>query len=409
VKNISYSKKVDADQADLWKDKPPLLNKLDVELTERCTLNCLHCCVNLPENDRQVLDRELSTEEIKSILKEAVSLGLLTVRFTGGEPLLREDFEDIYVFARHLGLKVLLFTNATLITPDLVELFSRIPPQELIEITVYGMKKKTYESVTRTPGSFRAARKGIKLLMEKGIPFVVKYALLPQNREDRQAFESWASTIPWMKGSPTYSLFFDLRCRRDDFRKNNLIKNLRPTPQEGVKILFEKSGEFQKELQSFCARFMYPTGDALFSCGAGKGSGNVDPYGFFYPCLLLKHPESGYDLKKGSLQDALLKFFPGIRKLKASNPDYQARCAICFLKGLCQQCPARSWIEHGELDRPVEYHCRIAHLQAIHLGLIKAGENAWEVRDWEKRIQQLTGIDKQDQDKRNNQPKICDM
>ena len=58
------------------------------------------------------------------MLTEAAGLGALSVRITGGEPLLRPDFEDLYVFARRLGLEVLLFTNARLITPELADLFA---------------------------------------------------------------------------------------------------------------------------------------------------------------------------------------------------------------------------------------------------------------------------------------------
>ncbi|MEI8183897.1 MAG: hypothetical protein WCG29_14460, partial [Desulfomonile sp.] len=43
---------------------------------------------------------------------------------------------------------------------------------------------------------------------------------------------------------------------------------------------------------------------------------------------------------------ALEQSFPKLREIKASNPEYLARCAQCFLKGLCEQCPAKSWMEH---------------------------------------------------------------
>src|SRR3989338_8038473 len=144
-------------KTDLWKKTKPLLSRLDIELTERCNNNCLHCYINLPQDDLEAENKELSTDEIKDILKEAVSLGCLTARFTGGEPLLRMDFEELYLFARRLGLKVLLFTNAILVTHHLAELFSRIPPLEKIEVSVYGMKKTSYEAVTRVPGSFDSA------------------------------------------------------------------------------------------------------------------------------------------------------------------------------------------------------------------------------------------------------------
>ncbi|MBU4418633.1 MAG: radical SAM protein, partial [Candidatus Omnitrophica bacterium] len=334
--------------------------------------------------------RELSTEEIKRIVKEAVSLDCLSVRFTGGEPLLREDFEELYVFARKQGLKVLLFTNAALITPHLAELFSQIPPLEKIEISVYGMKKSSYEAATGVSGSFEAAWRGINLLLDKNIPFVVKGALLPSNKTEIDEFEEWVRKIPWMENKPpSYSMFFDLRCRRDDPKKNLVIKKLRLSADEGLRVLTRREEEYIKEMQEFCSKFMRPSGDKIFSCGSGCGSGCVDAYGKFQPCLMLRHPDCVYDLRKGSLKDALESFFPKMREIKATNPEYRSKCVKCFLKGLCEQCPAKSWAEHGTLDTPVEYLCEIAHTQARFLGLIMAEEKAWEVVDWEERIKRF--------------------
>lgn len=363
-----------------------------MELTERCSNDCIHCCINLSEEDLAAKNKELSTDGIKRILKEAASLGCMSVRFTGGEPLLRVDFEEVYIFSRRLGLKVLLFTNATLITPHLAGLFSRIPPLEKIEVTVYGMKKNSYEAATRVPGSYEAAWRGINLLLEKKIPFVVKGALLPSNKNEMPEFKSWAETIPWMDKPPSYSMFFDLRCRRDG-QKNQAIKSLRLSAEEGLKILTRDEDGYIKGMKEFCSKFMRPSGDKIFACGAGNCGGCVDAYGKFQLCMMLRHPETVYDLRKGTLLDALTNFFPRVRQMKAVNPDYLLRCAKCFLKGLCEQCPAKSWAEHGTLDTPVEYLCEIAHIQARFLELVKKDEWAWEVKDWQERIRQFVESD----------------
>ena len=389
MKRPSYYRILRPEEIGLWKKRTPLLTYLDMELTERCNNNCIHCYINLPAHDKNMKAKELSTDKIKAILEEAVSLGCLRVRFTGGEPLLREDFEELYVFARKLGLKVIIFTNATLISPRLAEILNSTPPLEKIEVTVYGMKKKSYEKITRVPGSFEAAWRGIRLLQEKKIPFVAKGAFLPFNKDEIKDFESWASALPWMDSSPPYSQFFNFRCRRDSEKKNRLIKSLRLPPEEGLKILIRNESEFIKEMRGFCSKFMAPTGRKLFSCGAGNGRGCVDAYGYFSPCILLKNPETNYNLDKSSLKDALTVFFPKIRAMKAKNPDYLARCARCFLRGLCSQCPARSWMENGKLDTPVEYLCQVAHKKAHYLGLLNDNEKAWEVRELRKRRQRL--------------------
>ncbi|MDD5097587.1 MAG: radical SAM protein [Candidatus Omnitrophica bacterium] len=373
-------------QAVFPKNNLVLLERLDLELTERCNNNCIHCCINLPVDSLEAKNKELSTEDIENILKEAVSLGCITVRFTGGEPLLREDFRELYIFARKLGLRVLIFTNATLIDSSLAELFAHIPPLEKIEVSVYGMKEKSYEAITRAKGSFKAAWAGINLLLKNKIPFVVKGAFLPQNKDELDEFEKWSITIPGMdRKPPAYAMFLDLHCRRDN-RKNELIKKFRFTPQEGLNVLSRQKDKYIKGMKEFCSKFMRPSGNKLFTCGSGLGCGCVDAYGYFQPCLMLRHPDAVYNIKQGSLKDALNNFFPKLRELEAVNPGYLSRCAKCFLKGLCEQCPAKSWTEHGTLDTPVDYLCQIAHLQARHLGLIKENEFAWEVINWQERI-----------------------
>lgn len=227
------------------------LGQLDIELTERCNNDCIHCYINRPANDAAARAREMTTEEVKDILRQAVDLGSLQVRLTGGEPLLRPDFEELYVFARHLGLKVVLFTNARLITPRLADLLVHLPPLLVIEVTVYGMHRESYEAVTREPGSFAQFRRGLNLLRENDVPFVVKSALLPPNRHEIDEFEAWARTIPWMSEIPRYCGFLDLRARRDDAGKNRLIETLRMSPQDGLAVLTRDAANFRKGKAKF--------------------------------------------------------------------------------------------------------------------------------------------------------------
>jgi len=78
--------------------------------------------------------------------------------------------------------------------------------------------------------------------------------------------------------------------------------------------------------------------------------------------------------------------FSHLRELRATNPDYLRRCAVCFLKGLCEQCPAKSWVEYGTLDTPVEYLCEVAHAQARYFGWLGENEQAWQVIDGPERV-----------------------
>jgi radical SAM protein with 4Fe4S-binding SPASM domain len=378
---------------DPWQGNRPLLRHLDIELTERCNNVCIHCCINQLGHDRAIAAREMDTEFIKRVLQQAAELGALSVRFTGGEPLLRGDLSELYLFARRLGLQVALFTNARRITPGLAKLLAKIPPGKPVEVTVYGMHPGSYDAVAARRGAFREFRRGIDLLLEHRIPFLVKQSLLPPNRGEQAEFEAWAATLPGMDQPPGYSMLFELRGRRDDPAKNRRIASLRLPPEEYVAVLTARPG-FLPEMRSFCGRFMAPPGDRLFQCGAGQGV-TVDAYGRAQMCMGLRHPDyvcnlhdTGEADKTGlsPLEFALTQVFPKWRDLRAVDPDYLARCGRCFLKGLCEQCPARSWQEHGTLDKPVEYLCNTAHALARHLGLLAPGEQAWEVPDWRERL-----------------------
>ncbi len=364
------------------------LGHLDIELTERCNNDCIHCCINRPANDADARAREMTTEQVKDILQQAADLGCLQVRFTGGEPLLRPDLPELYLYARRLGMKVLLFTNARLITPYLADLFTSIPPLVAIEITVYGMRQESYEAVTRVPGSFAQFWRGVNLLLEHDVPFVVKSALLPQNKHEIDEFEAWTKKIPWMTERPRYSMFFDLRNRRDDANKNRLIESVRLSPQDGLAVLARDEARYRKEMAEFASKFMGPPGDQLFGCGAGRGL-CVDAVGRAQPCMGMRAPELTVNVvgafHETPLQNALDQF-SHLRPLRATNPDYLRRCAVCFLKGLCEQCPAKSWAEHGTLDTPVEYLCEVGHAQARYLGWLGGNEHGWEVLDWRERV-----------------------
>jgi radical SAM protein with 4Fe4S-binding SPASM domain len=384
----SYVVKKNINTERLFQGWGRLMCQLDIELTKRCNNACQHCYINLPENDTKARARELTTAQWQEVLRQAAELGTLTVRFTGGEPLLREDFTELYLFARQLGLKVLLFTNARLITPALADLFTRVPLLERIGITVYGMRSETYDTVACTPGAYADFRQGVELLLERNVPFVVKGALMPQNKDDMQAFDTWAMTIPWMEKSPSYSMFFNFRERHDSPSRNQLIKQLRVSPEEGLRILTHQNASYRMEMTDFCSHFIHPPGEQLFNCGAGKNI-SVDAYGKIQPCMSERDPALAYDLFSGRLRDALENFFPRLRHIKATNQDYMEHCAKCFLYGLCEQCPANSWSEHGTLDTPVEYLCQVAHAQALYLGLLQPGEKAWEVPDWQVRLKRM--------------------
>ena len=372
----------------LWKERAPRLSSLDIELTERCDNACQHCYINLPRKDAAARKAELSTGEWQHILAQAAALGALNVRFTGGEPLLRADFAEIYETARRLGLKVSLFTNARRITPALVALFQRIPPLQKIEITVYGMRAETYEAVSRAPGSFAEFRRGLDLLLAGGVPLLVKSVDLPQTALELPAFQAWAATLPGMETPAGITRVLDLRARRDSPARMRHIAALRAAPEEVAGNML--AGKDARAEMLRLARNHGGKAGALLNCGAGHCTlPCIDAYGRMQACMLLRSPRLAYDLRKGSLKDALENHFPHLKGINPENPAYLERCERCFVRGMCDQCAAKSWMESGTLDTPVEYLCQITQSLARQMGLLAAGERSWEVEDGARRIARM--------------------
>ncbi len=376
---MGHIEKINLDRFPLWqkvKDKG-LLSQVSMELTQRCNNNCVHCYINLPADDKEAKKKEITFSEIRGIAGEAAKMGCLSWHLTGGEPLLRKDFSDIYLYLKRKGMRVTLSTNATLISSKITNLFKKYPLQGL-GVSMYGFNEKTYEAVTRCPGSFDAFRQGINLLKENGIPFTLKTAALPQNFHEINKMRDFAQSLT---GQP---LGVVLKLNRGSIfnsgSKREHIKKLRLPPEKVIQVLKRDEKRYRKDIERFCQKFLGAPGDnRLLICGAGVGGCHIDAYNNFQLCMLLRHPDCVYSLREGNFKEAWEKFVPKVREIRANNEKYQEKCQQCFLKSFCEQCPAWSWMEYGVLDEPVEYLCELAHVEAVWLGLLNKKEKVWEV------------------------------
>ena len=89
-------------------DRP--VSNIRVSLTPRCNFNCIYC-----HREGEVKsEAELSLDEIAEILRVSAKFGIRSVKFTGGEPLLRDDIVDI-IRSVPPGMESSMTTNGTLL------------------------------------------------------------------------------------------------------------------------------------------------------------------------------------------------------------------------------------------------------------------------------------------------------
>ena len=362
----SFVKTIDFSKSSLWegwRGERQLLS-FTLEVTARCNLNCRHCYINLPAHDSCARGKELSLAEIKSLIDQAVDLGALWCLMTGGEPLLREDFFEIYLYAKEKGLLISVFTNACPVNGRHIDLFKNYPPRD-IEVTVYGVTRETYEKVTRKKGSFEAFRRGLDLLLGSGVKVRLKAMALRSNVHELPQISEFCRrhTKDYFRFDPLLHLRLD-----GDGTRNEEIKSERLSAEEIVAVE-QQDPERQASLEKNCGSLIHdgrtPSScDRLFHCGTGNGNFSVSYDGFFRPCSSLNHPACRYDLRKGTLKEAYKKFVPRLRDMRSRSEEFLTRCHACPIVNLCLWCPAHSHLETGRLDTPVDYFCQVAHRRA---------------------------------------------
>lgn len=344
----------------------------DLEITARCNNNCRHCYINLPAGDRAAKARELTAQEIIHLGEEATELQAVWCLITGGEPLLREDFAEIYLALKCQGLLVSVFTNACLVTKEHVRLFQQYPPRAL-EVTVYGADQESYERVTRTRGSFAAFKHGLDLLQQGGIRVRLKAMALRSN------LEVFPDILRFCRERTSdyarYDPFLHLRYDRDP-QRNEEIRAERLSPSEVVALEQADKKRFA-QLEKACDALgeggqpvSVPAGDEvpLFRCGAGKNSFSVGYAGHFRLCSSLCHPDFVYDLRSGSLSEAWERFSHRAVDMTCSRVELRDTCLSCPLIDLCLWCPAHAYLECGDMEQRIETFCHIAHARANATG-----------------------------------------
>ncbi|MBN1660644.1 MAG: radical SAM protein [Anaerolineae bacterium] len=342
----------------LGSERAPLYGTIG--LTDRCNLNCVHCFVHDPARDASLKSQELTTRQWFGILDQLADAGCLRLLWTGGEPLLRPDFCDLHRYAKRKGLLTVLFTNATLLTPDMVAFLQEWRPW-WIEVTLYGMTAPTYERVTGVPGSFARCLRGIEMLREAGFNLRLKTMAMRLNIHELEDMYRFSADLGI---SFRHDAVLWQSARAED------IAPLRLSPTEVVGLDRLKPGTDEDFVRLY-HRFLdvqaspgYQPG-AFFHCGAGIRSFFIDPYARLSTCQMYR--SSGYDLLSGSFQEG----WRTLGEWRSWRVSKDFECLHCELSGLCQRCPASSETENGDSESVPAFFCEIAHLRANRAGLVQ--------------------------------------
>jgi len=334
-----------------------------LEVTDRCNLACVHCYINQPAASQEARARELSAAQIAGLLDQMAEAGMLFLAITGGEPLLRPDFAEIYAHAKRRGMLITLFTTGTLLTPRIADLLAESRPFG-IEITLYGATPQTYEAVTQSPGSYARCRMGIELLLDRGLPLALKSVLLRTNRHELPAMRELAAELG-VKFRYDGTLWPRLDGGEQPYDQRLSIEEMVALDLEDP----ERRQQWEETAAAFNSQLV--RAERIYSCGAGLQTFHVDSAGRMTICTMSRRPD--YDLLVMSFQEAW-KRLGELRQLKR---QLDTPCRTCTAGGMCTQCPGWSQAVHGDDETPVEFVCELGKLRAAQFQrLSEREENA---------------------------------
>ncbi len=355
-----------------------------LELTRRCNLRCRHCYLGSQDDHHQDVGAERDTIAVMKSLDEWADAGCLHLVITGGDPMIRADFAEIYRHAAELGMFTTVFCDGILVTDKIIELFGEYPPRS-VEISIYGATAPVYESVTCVEGSHILAWRGICRLVDAGIRVALKTVLLTLNQHELAAmaaqaeflgcpFRFDAAIFPCIASGTQPSPPATLQGEGSDAAIAQASPlDLRVSPEVAVQwdLAFpDRRRRLARALKTANAR---PVSANIYACGAGNTSFYVDPFGNYSPCLMTAHYR--YPSQGRAFQDLWRHDLCEIRWKKRAQTG---SCLTGPMRGVCTHCPAFNYLETGDEEADSDYMKKTTELR--YAAIVEAEEYK-EMRD----------------------------
>jgi len=157
------------------------LTDLYLYLTDHCNLCCTHCWISPSFSQNQ--QNSLSLNALKKTILEAKSVGLQSVKLTGGEPLLYHDLNKLLQFLASEDLTIFIETNGILFDKTIIESFQSSKVEQ-ISVSLDAASEDVHDKIRGVKGSFNRTLNGMRLLSDYGLNFQIIMTLQRKNRKE---------------------------------------------------------------------------------------------------------------------------------------------------------------------------------------------------------------------------------
>ena len=342
------------------------------ELTARCNFNCPMCYVHMtPEQVRSSGKEELTARQWLEIAAAAKERGMVFALLTGGEPLVRKDFFEIYDGMREMGLLISINSNGSMLRGAILERFLEAPPFRF-NISLYGGNNETYRNMCGIP-AYDQVKENIRKLRQAGVDVSLNLSITPYNKDDLSQIYADAVELDVNVRASSY-MYPSVRVNGEQYGCGNRLSCqesaeyavawdvLRFTEEEfGIRA--RNMAQMINEEQDGCP---VEVGEGV-RCRAGSSSFWMTWDGRMLPCGMLTTPVA-YPLEVG--------FDSAWDQIRGATARIQtpAKCVTCDYKDICGACAAVYFTETGRFDGVPDYVCRRAE------EIVRQTQKAWEKR-----------------------------
>ena len=314
-------------------------------LTFRCNFSCMHCYSRVEKAD------ELSTAEVKEIMKKVAAYKVPFINFGGGEPLLRKDLFELTEYATSLGFNVSMNTNAYLMDEKKAKL-AKEAGFKTIGISIDSSEPEVHDTFRNTKGSHARAVKAARLLREEGIRLTISSVICRINHTKFEELVSQAAELDAEQIS-----LHNYKCTGMGMTNKD---ELDLTPEEWMafylKALDVKSKEkrVRISMDDPITASIHKSPEAAIVKGStcGKLSLNIRANGDVTPCGFI--PVVIGNLLKDDLKD-LWDNAPVLDKMRNKKP--REKCKTCkHYEDCLGGCTARAYAMTGDFNAP-DPHC----------------------------------------------------
>lgn len=305
-----------------YDDFHPIL--LDWELLDKCSFKCPFCYI-VGHSHKKIV----RFQQMKPALDKLINDGILYCLLTGGECTLHPDFTDIFTYLKTNGMIVEIYTNGSLITRNLIDVFKEYKPFK-IEISVYGIMDKTFQANTESKHSSSLILENILLLKREGLNVVCKTPLNKMTLKEFEQIKSWCKENDI---SHYYSTDIFNAHDGDNLQDWSMPKEL-STQFDAIKLLESST---QEELEDLTPST--PSIKQCFSCAVKKYGIHINAGFQLVPCSSFRVEEWKFDLIKLGYENALKAVRESVKPFFEKTVS---DCIGCHASTFCKMCPAKA-------------------------------------------------------------------